>query len=454
MGQVKIIIVGAGEVGFHLAKWLSREDKDIVVIDQAPEALRRVEEQLDVQTIRGAGSHPQVLLEAGVQKADVLLAVTDRDEVNLVCCLFADLLRGGLPKVALVRQEEYAPHREALIRRLNITNIINPDRELIKAILRILSAPEMEEVNDFLGGSIKMIGGVLPAASPLCGRVKDLPLVIDRKHLIIAALVRQDRLIIPKGQDTLQPGDLVYFVCRDKDLGFALQLFNQRPAAPLKNLMIMGGGRIGGALARELESRRYRVKLIERNPERCKQLSGLLRSIIVLQGSATDQELLIQENISGMDMVLALTGDDETNILSCLLAHRLGARKLLARINKLAYMDLRKMIELDYLVSPRLSAINSIFPYVRRGKVVSSVAIKGQEAEVIEAIAQEGTALVGTPLKALKFPREALLLCIMRGEEVVLPSGDDVIQPDDRVLILARKASIPQVEKALSGPGR
>jgi trk system potassium uptake protein TrkA len=450
---VKIIIVGAGEVGFHLAKWLSREDKDIVVIDQAPEALQRVEEQLDVQTIRGAGSHPQVLLEAGVQKADVLLAVTDRDEVNLVCCLFADLLRGGLPKVALVRQEEYAPHREALIRRLNITDIINPDRELIKAILRILSAPEMEEVNDFVGGSIKMIGGVLPAASPLCGRIRDLPLVIERKHLIIAALVRQDRLIIPKGKDTLQAGDLVYFVCRDKDLDFALQLFNQRPD-PLKNLMIMGGGRIGGELARELEIRRYRVKLIERNPERCKQLSGLLRRTLVLQGSATDQELLIQENIGGMDMVLALTGDDETNILSCLLAHRLGARKLLARVNKLAYMDLSKMIELDYLVSPRLSAINSIFPYIRRGKVVSSVAIKGQEAEVMEAVAQEGTALVGTPLKSLKFPREALLLCIMRGEEVVLPSGDDVIQPDDRVIILARKASIPQVEKALSGPGR
>jgi trk system potassium uptake protein TrkA len=450
---VKIIIVGAGEVGFHLAKWLSREDKDIVVIDQAPEALQRVEEQLDVQTIRGAGSHPQVLLEAGVQKADVLLAVTDRDEVNLVCCLFADLLSGGLPKVALVRQEEYAPHREALIRRLNITDIINPDRELIKAILRILSAPEMEEVNDFVGGSIKMIGGVLPAASPLCGRIQDLPLVIERKHLIIAALVRQDRLIIPKGKDTLQAGDLVYFVCRDKDLDFALQLFNQRPD-PLKNLMIMGGGRIGGELARELEIRRYRVKLIERNPERCKQLSGLLRRTLVLQGSATDQELLIQENIGGMDMVLALTGDDETNILSCLLAHRLGARKLLARVNKLAYMDLSKMIELDYLVSPRLSAINSIFPYIRRGKVVSSVAIKGQEAEVMEAVAQEGTALVGTPLKSLKFPREALLLCIMRGEEVVLPSGDDVIQPDDRVIILARKASIPQVEKALSGPGR
>jgi trk system potassium uptake protein TrkA len=278
-------------------------------------------------------------------------------------------------------------------------------------------------------------------------------LVIERKHLIIAALVRQDRLIIPKGKDTLQAGDLVYFVCRDKDLDFALQLFNQRPD-PLKNLMIMGGGRIGGELARELEIRRYRVKLIERNPERCKQLSGLLRRTLVLQGSATDQELLIQENIGGMDMVLALTGDDETNILSCLLAHRLGARKLLARVNKLAYMDLSKMIELDYLVSPRLSAINSIFPYIRRGKVVSSVAIKGQEAEVMEAVAQEGTALVGTPLKSLKFPREALLLCIMRGEEVVLPSGDDVIQPDDRVIILARKASIPQVEKALSGPGR
>ncbi len=450
---MKIIIVGAGEVGFHLAKWLSREDKEIVVIDQAPEALQRVEEQLDVQTIRGAGSHPQVLLEAGVQKADVLLAVTDRDEVNLVCCLFADLLNGGLPKVALVRQEEYAPHREALSRRLNITNIINPDRELIKAILRILSAPEMEEVDDFVGGSIKMIGGVLPAASPLCGRIRDLPLVIERKHLIIAALVRQDRLIIPKGKDTLQAGDLVYFVCRDKDLDFALKLFNQRPA-PLKSLMIMGGGRIGGELARELEIRRYRVKLIESNPERCKQLSGLLRRTLVLQGSATDQELLMQENIGGMDMVLALTGDDETNILSCLLAHRLGARKLLARVNKLAYMDLSKMIELDYLVSPRLSAINSIFPYIRRGKVVSSVAIKGQEAEVMEAVAQEGTALVGTPLKSLKFPREALLLCIMRGEEVMLPSGDDVIQPDDRVIILARKASIPQVEKALSGPGR
>ena len=452
---MKIIIVGAGEVGFHLAKWLSLEDKDIVVIDPEPEVLQRVAEQLDVQTVPGAGSHPQVLLQAGVQKADVLLAVTDRDEVNLVCCLFADLLNPGLPKVALVRQEEYAPHREALIRRLNIANLINPDREVIKAILRILSAPEMEEVNDFVGGSIKMIGGVLPAASPLGGRsLQDLPEVIEKKRLIVTALVRQDQLIIPKGKDTLQTGDYVYFVCRERDLDWVLQLFNQRPAVPLKHLMIMGGGKIGGGLARELEEKRYRVKLIERNPERCQQLSGMLRRTIVLQGEAGDQELLVQENIGGMDMVLALTGDDEMNILSCLLAHRLGALKTLARINQLAYMELVKMIELDHLVSPRLCAINSIFPYVRRGKVVSTVALKGQEAEIMEAVAQEGTRLVGTPLKALKLPRESLVLCIMRGEEVMLPGGEDVIRPGDRVLILARKAGIPQVENALSPPGR
>jgi trk system potassium uptake protein TrkA len=447
---VKIIIVGAGEVGYHFAEWLAQEKKEVVVIDINPEALRRISDHLDVQILQGSGSNPRDLEEAGLKNANIILAVTNSDEVNLIACFFANVIAPPIQKVALLRNPVYMFYQEALTRDiLNIGMVINPEREVVNSILRILSAPDVEEVNDFVGGRIKMLGKILPPDSPLNGlKLMQLPGKIERHRMIIAALVRDEQLIIPKGKDTLQGGDFVYFVCQNQDIEEILRLFGKQTTF-LKNILVVGGGNIGFPLAKELESRRFNVKLIEKNHQRCQILSTKLKRTIVLEGFATDQKFLEQENIGHMDLVVAVTWDEEMNILSCLLAKQLGAKKTIARVNKVPYIPLVQTIGIDHIVSPRLSAINSLFPYMRRGKVISTVTIRGKAAEVLEAQALAKSPIVGRPIKDLQFPKEALFLCAFRGDEVIIPSGDTVIEPEDRVLILSTGAVIPQVEQAL-----
>jgi trk system potassium uptake protein TrkA len=449
---LKIIIVGAGEVGYHFAEWLAIEKKEVVVIDTDPEALKRVSDHLDVQILQGSGSNPRVLEESGLKTADIILAVTDKDEVNIVACLFANVIAPPIQKVALIRNPDYINYREALTRDiLNIGLVINPEREVVKSILRILGAPEVEEVNDFVGGRLKMLGKHLPPGSPLNGlKLTQLPEKIERNRMIIAALVRDDHLIIPKGNDTLRGGDFVYFVCQSQDIEEILRLFGKQ-AASLKNILVVGGGNIGFLLARELEARRFNVKLIEKDPLRCQVISSMLNRTLVLQGLATDQKFLEQENVGYMDMVVAVTWDEEMNILACLLAKQLGAKRTIARVNKVPYIPLVQAIGIDHIVSPRLSAINTLFPYMRRGKVISSVSIRGKAAEVLEAEALAKSAIVGKPLKDLQFPKEALFLCVFRGDEVIIPGGETVIEPGDRVLIFSTGAVIPLVEQALMG---
>jgi trk system potassium uptake protein len=448
---LKIVVVGAGEVGFHFAEWLSRENKEVVVIDTNAQPLQWILEHLDVQTLHGSGSNPRILEEAGVKDADILLAVTDRDEVNLVACFFANVISPRIRKVALIRNPDYTEYREALSRSIsNITTVINPEREVVDSILRIMSAPDVEEVSDFMGGRLKMLGKHLPPDSPLDGlKLARLPEFIQRNRMVIAALVRDDRLIIPKGTDRLQAGDFVYFTCQTEHLDEILSLFGKK-LFHLKNILIVGGGNIGFRLAQILDQRRLNVRLIEKDPQRCQVIAGKLRHTIVLQGFATDQKFLVQENIGAMDMVIAVTWDEEMNILACLLAKQLGARKTVARINKFLYIPLVQTIGIDHIVSPRLSAINSILPYLRRGNIVSTVSVRGKEAEVLEAIALEGSEIVSAPLKELRLPKETLVLCIFRGEDLIIPSGDSRVQPEDRILILSKGENIARVEQALS----
>jgi trk system potassium uptake protein TrkA len=227
---LKIIIVGAGEVGYHFAEWLALEKKEVVVIDINPEALRRVGDHLDVQILQGSGSNPRVLEESGLKTADLILAVTDKDEVNLIACFFANVIAPSIQKVALIRNPDYIYYREALTRDiLNISLVINPEMEVVNSILRIMSAPEVEEVNDFVSGRLKMLGKHLPPDSPLNGlKLMHLPDKIKRNRMIIAALVRDEQLIIPKGKDTLEGGDFVYFVCQSQDIEEILRLFGKK----------------------------------------------------------------------------------------------------------------------------------------------------------------------------------------------------------------------------------
>ncbi|MGE4298571.1 MAG: Trk system potassium transporter TrkA [Desulfovibrionaceae bacterium] len=446
--ELKVVVIGAGEVGFHISQRLALENKNVVVIDRSAEALRRMSEHLDVQTIQGSGSSPMVLDQAGVSDANIVLAVTDSDETNIIACIFANILAPDALKLARIRNEEYNLYRDALSNEtINIGMIINPEVEIIKTIDRMITVPGALEYNEFADGRIKMVGVRLES-----GPLVDTPLPKVREKvgvpMIVGGIVREERLIIPTGADSLRAGDLVYFVCEEKDLGRVLQSFGCA-WKPIREVMIIGGGNVGFKLANFLERKGYHTKLIDRDPERCLYLAEKLNTTIVLKGDGTDQDLLREENAGNMDVVVSLTGDEETNVLSSLLVKSMGAKKTITRVNKFAYIPLVRAIGIEHSVSTRLSAINSILQFVRRGKVISSVAIKGEEAEAMEAIAQENSDIVGKPLKDLNFPKGSLIMCIIRGDEVIIPHGGSVIEPQDRILILSTRQNVSRIEQAL-----
>ena len=448
---MKIIIVGAGQVGFHIASHLALENKDVIVVDKSPDAIRRVSDNLDVQVMIGSGSSPVVLEEAGIQDAEIILAVTNSDETNLVACLVASMLSPSTKKLARIRNADFDDyHGKFREQAPHIDTIINPDIEVVKTIHRMMSVPGAVDIGEFADGRLKFVGVNLEEDSQLAGaRLLDLPNIVDEAKPLIAAVVREDELIIPRGDDRLEPGDLVYFISEEDQLLNTLSLFNKY-AQPLKRVLIIGGGRIGYRLARLLEEQSIYCKIIEHNPDRCTYLAERLNKAIVLSGDGSDQELLSEENIQDMDIVITLTHDEETNILASLLATRMGARKTITRISKFSYFPLTNAIGIEQVVSPRLSAINTILQHIRKGKVLSAISIKGEKAEVIEAVALETSDIVEKPLRDLAFPKGAMIAGIIHNDDIVIPTGDSIIQPDDRVIIFARKEAVSKIEKILS----
>ncbi len=449
---MRIIIIGAGEVGFHIANRLSRENKDVVIIDSNPDAIRRVSDNIDVQTITGSGSNPLVLEEAGINEAEILLAVTSSDETNLVACLVADAFSPSLKKLARIRDAGYDNFHETFKKNApHIDTVINPEIEVVKTIERFMSVPGALDVGEFAKGKIKLIGIRIDENTPFAGtRLSDLSVKTKGPiPLLIAAILRDEELIIPMGKDKLLPGDLVYFISEENRVWDTLKLFNKH-AQPVKRVLIVGGGRIGIRLAQKLEKKSIHTKIIERNPEKCEILAELLDKTMVLCGDGSDQELLKEENIQEIDVVVTLTNDEETNILSSLLAKRLGAGKSITKISKFSYLPLMHTIGIEQVVDPRLSAINTILQHIRRGKVLSALSLKGEAGEVLEAVALETSNIVGKPLKKISFPKGSLVTAVLRDHHVIIPSGDTVLQPDDRIIIFAKREAIPKIENILS----
>ena len=448
---MKVIIIGAGEVGFHIASHLSRENKDVIVVDRNPEALRRVSDNLDVQVLQGSGSSPVVLEEAGINSAEILLAVTNSDEANLVACLAANLISPATKKLARLRSADYDAFHEVFREKApHIDTVINPDIEVVKTIVGMMKVPGAVDVGEFADGRIQFVGIHLDERSPFVNvKLMDLPGRLDGVRPLIAAIMRDEELIIPRGKDRLLPGDFIYYITASEQLDATLAVFGKKEP-PIKRVLIIGGGRIGYRLAMLLEDQPQSCKIIEKNPAKCDLLAERLNKAVVLHGDGSDQSLLAEENVGEMDAVVTLTNDEETNILASLLTRRMGVRKCITRISKFGYLPLMSTIGIDQVVSPRLSAINSILQHVRRGKVLSAMSIKGEQAEILEAVAMETSAIVSKPLRSVGVPKGALVAALMRREEIVIPSGETVIQPDDRIIIVARHEAIPQVEKILA----
>lgn len=448
---MKVIIIGAGEVGFHIAKHLATENKDVVVVDTNPEAIRRISDNIDVQTIIGSGSSPVILNEAGIKEAEIILAVTNSDETNLVACLVANAISHGTKKLVRLRNADFDNfHNTFRETAPYIDTSINPEIEVVKTIERLMWVPGAVDVAEFAGGLAKLIGIRINRDSALVGkRLLDFPVATSGKAFIIAYIVRKEKIVIPRGTDRIHHDDLVYFISEENKVLETLAFFGKY-AEPVTRAMIIGGGAIGFRLASLLEEKDINVKLIEKDKTKCMEIAAKLNKTLVLHGDGSDKDLLMEENIKDMDIVITLTDDEQTNILTSLLVKQMGARKTITKIDKFSYFPLMSTIGIEQVVSPRLSAVNTILQHVRRGKVLSSISIKGEEAEVMEAVAMETSSIVGPPLKDISFPKGALVISIIRNETVIIPSGESIIEPGDKIIIFAGRKAIPSIEKILA----
>lgn len=438
-------------MGFQIASRLSLENKDVVVVDKSSEALRRVSDNIDVQVLQGPGSSPVVLEEAGIKNAEILLAVTDSDEINLVACLIANIISPSTKKMARLRNADYDRYHDTFRTYApHIDTLINPEIEVVKTIERLMNVPGAVDIGEFTDGRVKFIGIHLDKGAKLDGlKLSEIPAKINKQSPLIAAVVRDDELIIPRGTDQLMAGDLIYCICEEAKVLDTLSVFDKR-SEPLHRVLIIGGGRIGLRLASLLEKKSIYTKIIEKNADRCTEIAQQLNKAIVLHGDGSDQRLLNEENIRDMDVVITLTNEEETNILSSLLAKRMGARKTITKITKFSYLPLMSTIGIEQVVSPRLSAINTILQHIRRGKVLSAIAIRGEQAEFMETVALETSDIVGKPLRQISFPKGVIVTSIVRKDDIIIPSGDSVIQPEDRIIIFARRTAIPKIEKILT----
>ncbi len=446
---MKIIIIGAGEVGFHIAEKLSEQNQDVVIVDKDPQKIKRTTENIDVQALLGSGTSPQLLKDSGIKEADLLVAATNSDEVNLISCLLARNLNKYMVKVARVKNQEYIEETDLFSKDLlGIDQIINPQSVMVKTILNLMRVQGASEVIDFVEGRVKLIGFTVSNASPFAGRklvsLKDL-----EENLLIGAIVRKNQVLIPRGEDIIKTNDLVYVVVSNDKLEEVLKLFNTREEI-LRRVIIVGAGKAGTALALALDNTGINTKIIEKDSEKCAELSEKLEHVIVINGDGTDRDLLEEENIGDTDFMVAITGDEENNILISLLAKGLGAKRTITLINKLSYIALVSAIGIDKVVSPRLSAVRAILQYIRRGKIISVALLKGEHAEAIEAEALETSGIVNVPLSKVKFPKGAIIGAIARGKQIIIPRGDSIIKPKDHLVIFALQEVIPKLEKLLT----
>jgi trk system potassium uptake protein TrkA len=446
---LKIIIVGAGEVGYHISQKLSEENQEVFLIDKDPEKIRRITENLDVQAILGSGTSPAMLRASGIKEADMLVAATDSDEVNLFACLLAKNLNPYILKVARVRSPEYLEEKELFSQDfLGVDRIINPVSAMVEQIRSLMMVPGASDVVDFEEGRVKLIGITVKPDSPFVDRQLASIRGVEGK-VLVGAIVRGEQVFIPRGEDTIRANDLVYLVVKGGDVPYEFGFFREGEKEGGR-VIIVGGGVTGTALAAALERTKRNVKVIEKDLQKCTVLSEKLGKAIVLHGDGTDKDLLQEENIRDVDFMVAVTGDEENNVLISLLAKGLGAKKTITRINKLSYIPLVSAIGIDTVVSSRLSAVRAILQYIRRGRIISVAPLKGEHAEAIEAEALETSDIVNVALSKVKFPKGALVGAIVRGEEIIIPRGDSIIKPKDRLIILALQKVVPKLEKLLT----
>lgn len=448
---MKILILGAGQVGTSVAEVLADEASDITVVDIDEKKLEILRDRLDIGTVVGEASHPDVLARAGAEDADMILAVTNSDEINMIACQVAYTLFHTPTKIARVRSVGYLSHPQLFTQEaLPIDVLISPEQLVTDYVQRLIEHPGALQVLDFASGKVQLVAVRAYYGGPLVGQA----LKALREHMPgidtrVAAVYRRGQAIAPDGDTVIEADDEVFFIAAKRHIRVVMKEL-RRLDRPVKRVIIAGGGNIGMRLAKALENK-YQVKLIDHNPERSKRISEELEKTIVLHGDAADEELLLDENIEHTDVFCAVTNDDEANILSAMLAKRLGAQKVMALINRAAYVDLVQSGIIDIAISPQQATIGSLLTHVRRGDVTAVHSLRRGAAEAIEAVAHgdsRSSKVVGRAIEDIKLPPGTNIGAVVRGDEVIIAHHDTVIQADDHIILfVVDKERIPDVER-------
>ena len=448
---MKIIILGAGQVGTSVAENLVLEENDITIIDQNPELLKALEDRLDLRTVQGHAAYPDVLMQAGAEDADMILAVTNSDETNMVACQVAYSLFRTPTKIARVRSQGFLKYPQLFdTDAMPVDLLISPEQSVTDYIYRLIEYPGALQVLDFAGGRIRLVAVRAYRDGPLVGqKLRTLYDHMPDVDARVAAIYRQGKAIQPEGDTKIEEDDEVFFIAAVENIRAVMSEL-RKLERPLKRVIIAGGGNIGTRLARKLQQD-YQVKVIDRGRQQSKELAELLDKSVVLHGDGADEELLLDENIENTDVFCAVTNDDEANILSAMLAKRLGARKVMSLINRPSYVDLVQSGPIDIAISPQHATIGSLLAHVRRGDVEVVHSLRRGAAEAIEAVAHgdsSSSKVVGKMIEDIKLPKGASIGAILRGEEVLIAHHDTVIESEDHVILfLVDKSRISEVEK-------
>jgi trk system potassium uptake protein TrkA len=450
---MSVLIVGAGDVGFMIAKRLTEEDIDVYVVEKDEAKVARLSQMLDAQVIWGSGSSIKTLKKANIEHAEMLIAVTDSDEVNLVASFIAGSFSDIPTKIVRIRGKEYESAKKIFGKEyLDIDLIINPELEAAHNIVNILDIPGSQDAVQVADGRIRLGGFRISNSSPLINKnLQEIATTSSGVNFLIASILRQGSLLIPKGKDRILSGDRVYVVLDQVDNRDILACMGSN-TKPTHNVMIYGGSITGEMLAMRLENKNMNIKLIEHDEKRCIELSEKLSRTTVLNSSTMNRELLESERVSDQDAFIAVSNDEEANILSSLLAKRIGNPHVISLVNNIDYISLVSDIGVDAVVNPRMVAVARILQFIRKGKIFSITSLSDIEAEVVEVEAMETSDLVERPIKDIKWPRDAIIAGVIRGGQgrVIVPRGDTVIDPGDRVIIFAKRGAMPKVEKVLS----
>ena len=453
---MKIIILGAGEVGGNLALNRAREASEITVVDTDGDRLHSLRDKIDLRTIQGMASHPDIMRQAGAEDAEMLIAVTNSDEVNMVACQIAWSVFNTPTRIARIRSSAYINDGDIFREdAIPVDVIVNPEAIITHDIRRLIDNPGALQVMDFADGQAQLVCIKAHYGGPLV----DQELRYLRQHIPtvdtrVAAIFRQNRPIIPQGNTVVEKDDEVFFIAASGDIRNVMSEM-RRAEKPNKRIAIAGGGHIGERLAGAIENR-YNVKLFERDRTRCEELSERLDSTVVLEGDASDRELLLDENIKNTDVFCAVTNDDEANMMSSLLAKSLGAKKVITLVNNPAYVGLIESDRIDIVINPQQATLGSILTHVRRGDVVRVHSLRRGAAEAIEAIAhgdESGSRVIGRKIGDIELPEGAAIGAIVRGEDVVIAHDDIKVKSGDHVILfLVDKKRIRDVEKLFQAP--